>query len=226
MAEFARMSFRVRLSTHQANKKECSNHNSNSGSSSTDQTESVGSGARHKGGKPATATSHLPPTSTGAGSAVVRADAIEDVQEQLRKSLERPADRPRRAPPPPTTARDAATALQRVARGNLTRRRTSAVATLEAEVRAPLCTDNRMVSSVTMTDEYRLAWEHFKLTPKEIRQTVLYGFKAAFVPYQRRRQLLLSAKQRLRELGLGGAWTRHQETALEERRAQQAGVSG
>ena len=58
------------------------------------------------------------------------------VQEQLRKSLERPADRPRRAPPPPTTARDAATALQRVARGNLTRRRTSAVATLEAEVRA------------------------------------------------------------------------------------------
>ena len=79
------MSFRVRLSTHQANKKECSNHNSNSGSSSTDQTESVGSGARHKGGKPATATSHLPPTSTGAGSAVVRADAIEDVQEQLRK---------------------------------------------------------------------------------------------------------------------------------------------
>jgi len=58
------------------------------------------------------------------------------VQEQLRKSLERPADRPRRAPPPPTTARDAATALQRVARGNLTRRRTHAVATLEAEVRA------------------------------------------------------------------------------------------
>ena len=32
--------------------------------------------------------------------------------QQLRKSLERPADRPRpRAPPPPTTARDAATAL-------------------------------------------------------------------------------------------------------------------
>ena len=56
--------------------------------------------------------------------------------QQLRKSLERPADRPRRAPPPPTTARDAATALQRVARGNLTRRRTHAVATLEAEVRA------------------------------------------------------------------------------------------
>ncbi len=56
--------------------------------------------------------------------------------QQLRKSLERPADRPRRAPPPPTTARDAATALQRVARGNLTRRKTHAVATLEAEVRA------------------------------------------------------------------------------------------
>ncbi|MGE0711524.1 MAG: adenosine deaminase [Planctomycetota bacterium] len=90
---------------------------------------------------------------------------------------------------------------------------------LEQEVRAPLCTDNRMVSDVTLTDEYRLAWEHFRLTPREIRNTVLYGFKAAFVPYQERRELLLAAKARLRELGLGGGWTRGQDLALERWRA-------
>ena len=89
---------------------------------------------------------------------------------------------------------------------------------LDLEVRAPLCTDNRMVSDVTLTDEYRLAWEHFKLTPKEIRKTVLYGFKAAFISYERRRGLLLAAKARLRELGLGGSWTQPQDLALNARR--------
>lgn len=86
---------------------------------------------------------------------------------------------------------------------------------LEDEVRAPLCTDNRLVSNITLTDEYELAWRHFKLTPREIRKTVLYGFKAAFVPYARRRHLLLAAKARLRELGLGGQWTRAEEEAFE-----------
>lgn len=88
---------------------------------------------------------------------------------------------------------------------------------LDLEVRAPLCTDNRMVSDVTLTDEYRLAWENFHLSPKEIRKTVLYGFKAAFVPYERRRELLLAAKARLRDLGLGGSWTQTQDVALQRR---------
>jgi adenosine deaminase len=85
---------------------------------------------------------------------------------------------------------------------------------LEEEVRAPLCTDNRLVSDIRLTDEYKLACEHFKLTPKEIRKTVLYGFKAGFLPYAKRRHLLLAAKARLRELGLGGSWTRGQDQAL------------
>jgi adenosine deaminase len=91
-------------------------------------------------------------------------------------------------------------------------------AMLDQEVRAPLCTDNRMVSDISLTDEYVTAWDHFHLTPREIRKTVLYGFKAAFVPYERRRQLLLAAKARLRELGLGGGWTRAQDLALDTRR--------
>lgn len=86
---------------------------------------------------------------------------------------------------------------------------------LSEEVRAPLCTDNRLVSGVSLTDEYALAWERFRLTPREIRKTVLYGFKAAFAPYARRRQLLLAAKSRLRALGLGGERSRAEEAAYE-----------
>ena len=95
---------------------------------------------------------------------------------------------------------------------------------LDEEVRAPLCTDNRLVSGVTLTDEYRLAWEHFDLSPREIRKTVLYGFKAAFVPYEERRHLLLAAKARLRELGLGGQLTKAQDAALTAR--AEAGAEG
>lgn len=86
---------------------------------------------------------------------------------------------------------------------------------LTEEVRAPLCTDNRLVSGVDLTHEYLLAWQHFGLTPREIRKTVLYGFKAAFVPYERRRQLLLTAKAHLRKLGFGGEWTRAEEEAYQ-----------
>lgn len=84
---------------------------------------------------------------------------------------------------------------------------------VEEEVRAALCTDNRLVSGVSVTDEYRLAWESFGLSNREIRKTVLYGFKAAFVPYAQRRLLLLAAKARLRELGFGGQWTHAEEAA-------------
>ena len=86
---------------------------------------------------------------------------------------------------------------------------------LDEEVRAPLCTDNRLVSNVTLTNEYELAYDHFKLTPKEIRRTVLYGFKSAFVRYETRRQLLLAAKARLRQLGLGGRWAHAEEEAFQ-----------
>jgi adenosine deaminase len=85
---------------------------------------------------------------------------------------------------------------------------------LDEELRVPLCTDNRLVSGITLTDEYELAYEQFHLSPKELRRVVLYGFKAAFVPYQERRRLLLGAKARLRELGLGGSWSRDEEEAL------------
>lgn len=73
---------------------------------------------------------------------------------------------------------------------------------LAQEVRATLCTDNRLVSGITLTDEYVLAHKHFGFSPDELRRTVLYGYKSAFVKYETRRELLLRAKNKLVELGL------------------------
>ena len=45
-----------------------------------------------------------------------------------------------------------------------------------------LCTDNRLVSRTTVTNELRRATEAFRLTPAELRNVVLHGFKRSFYP--------------------------------------------
>jgi adenosine deaminase len=45
-----------------------------------------------------------------------------------------------------------------------------------------LCTDNRLVSSTTVSRELSLVCEAFHLTPAEVRNTVLHGFKRSFYP--------------------------------------------
>ncbi len=45
-----------------------------------------------------------------------------------------------------------------------------------------ICTDNRLVSRTTVTRELQLAIEHFKLTSKDVRHLVTYGFKRSFFP--------------------------------------------
>ncbi len=43
-----------------------------------------------------------------------------------------------------------------------------------------LCTDNRLVSHTTVTDEYALALEHFEIDAKQLRDIITYGFKRSF----------------------------------------------
>ncbi|MCR4784675.1 MAG: adenosine deaminase family protein [bacterium] len=55
---------------------------------------------------------------------------------------------------------------------------------------ATLCTDNRLVSHTTVTDEVELAMNTFNINPKQLRDIIVYGFKRSFFygPYTQRRK--------------------------------------
>jgi adenosine deaminase len=53
---------------------------------------------------------------------------------------------------------------------------------LDHELSISLCTDNRLVSHTTVTHEFLQAVRELKLTPRELRNVVLAGFKGAFFP--------------------------------------------
>jgi adenosine deaminase len=52
----------------------------------------------------------------------------------------------------------------------------------ELKLSTTLCTDNRLVSQTTMTRELLLAVKHFGLTPRELKNIIIYGFKRSFYP--------------------------------------------
>jgi adenosine deaminase len=58
-----------------------------------------------------------------------------------------------------------------------------------------LCTDNRLVSSTTVTKELQMATEAFDLSPAEVRNIVLHGFKRSFFPgsYKEKRAYVRTA---------------------------------
>jgi adenosine deaminase len=45
-----------------------------------------------------------------------------------------------------------------------------------------ICTDNRTVSKTSVTKEVMLALENFTLTPKQLKNIIVYGFKRSFFP--------------------------------------------
>ncbi len=53
---------------------------------------------------------------------------------------------------------------------------------LEFELSTTICTDNRTVSKTTVTDEIMLALKSFKISPKNLKNMVVYGFKRSFFP--------------------------------------------
>lgn len=52
----------------------------------------------------------------------------------------------------------------------------------EAGLSVTFCTDNRLVSSTTVTDEIMKAVETFDISPKELKNLIAYGFKRSFYP--------------------------------------------
>jgi adenosine deaminase len=64
---------------------------------------------------------------------------------------------------------------------------------LREGLRVTLNTDNRLVSSTTMTLELERAVRAFRLQPADVRHVLLNGFKAAFVPFRERGKLMAKA---------------------------------
>ena len=61
---------------------------------------------------------------------------------------------------------------------------------LRAGFRVTLNTDNRLMSGVTLTDEYLLAHRTFDLTLTELERVTANAINAAFHPYWDRRRIL------------------------------------
>jgi adenosine deaminase len=73
---------------------------------------------------------------------------------------------------------------------------------LDHELSISLCTDNRLVSHTTVTNELRLAVSELKLTPLELRNVVIAGFKGSFFPgtYREKRDFVRRVIDRYEKL--------------------------
>jgi len=73
---------------------------------------------------------------------------------------------------------------------------------LDLGVRVTLNTDNRLISDTTLTDEYMLAINTFKMSPHEVRTLILNGFKSAFMPHFQKSAMIRSVIMELKSLGM------------------------
>jgi len=69
-------------------------------------------------------------------------------------------------------------------------------------LRVTLNTDNRLISNVSLTDEYMIAIEKFGFTPRDIKYLILNGFKSAFLPLHEKVMLIKQISAELEEKGL------------------------
>jgi adenosine deaminase len=60
----------------------------------------------------------------------------------------------------------------------------------DQRLRVTLNTDNRLISNTTLTKEYQLASETFNLSLQDLRGIIINGFKSAFLPHNKRRELI------------------------------------
>jgi len=63
-----------------------------------------------------------------------------------------------------------------------------------------LNTDNRLMSGVTLTDEYVHAAESMRFTFDELAQVAINGFESCFLPHEERRRLVTRAEAEIRAL--------------------------
>jgi adenosine deaminase len=75
---------------------------------------------------------------------------------------------------------------------------------VEHNLSATICTDNRLVSHTTVTRELRLACDHFNLSPPQLRNLVVAGFKGSFFAgdYREKRAFVRQVLNRIDALEL------------------------
>ena len=63
---------------------------------------------------------------------------------------------------------------------------------LDHELSVSICTDNRLMSNTSVTNELLIAIDKLKMTPRELRNVVIAGFKGSFFPgtYRDKRQFV------------------------------------
>ncbi len=61
---------------------------------------------------------------------------------------------------------------------------------INEKVRVTLNTDNRLISNTSLSNEYEIAINNFDLNENEIRTIIVNGFKSAFLPHNKRRELI------------------------------------
>jgi adenosine deaminase len=71
-----------------------------------------------------------------------------------------------------------------------------------------LCTDNRLVSRTTVTDEVCKAVQTFQLSPRELKDVLVYGFKRSFYPgpYREKRDYIRSVLNHLEQVMLAAGF--------------------
>lgn len=67
-------------------------------------------------------------------------------------------------------------------------------------LRVTINTDNRLISNTTVTDEYLLAARTFDLSPNDLANMIINGFKSAFLPHNKKTRLLKSVMAELDEI--------------------------
>jgi adenosine deaminase len=65
---------------------------------------------------------------------------------------------------------------------------------LKNNISVTICTDNRLVSNTTVTKEIELAVNNFAITPKILRNLIVYGFKRSFYPGNYREKRIYTRK--------------------------------
>jgi adenosine deaminase len=75
----------------------------------------------------------------------------------------------------------------------------------DAGANVVLNTDNRLMSGVTLTDEYVHAAEHLDFSFDELCTVALNGFESAFLPPDERAALIASVKREIAALSRGAA---------------------